>query len=290
MAMDPDLYLKKHCVLTYIEDGVSSLLERKDEDPKIKPFELLTEYFSSIKARTHILFREYSYVCATAHNRISFVSLFWKSYTEIAKRNERMKVSEYLPLLRLHCYDFPVSVVFKVAQVMFTHSPMDNLISFTDFLFTFQTVFYYEYFLGLCEGLYRDILSGRTTHSYLGGSTVFVSMPSAAEQESESQPAISNSPYASGNLNEAQMNDMSETVLGSKQVECEIFMTAVIKLIHKLREDEPWESCPNVDNICEVIGQVRLFTFFDFVRLLSKNEAINTDIGVLPSREKLLSK
>ena len=58
VPLDPELYLKKYHVMTYVEDAISFLLERKDEDPKTKPFELLAEYFKSVRDGTHVLFRE----------------------------------------------------------------------------------------------------------------------------------------------------------------------------------------------------------------------------------------
>lgn len=285
-VMDPEVYLKKHYVLTYVEDAVSFLLERKDEDSKTKPFELLAEYFMSIKTGTHILFREYSFICATPHNRISFVKLFWQSYAEIASRNEMMKVAEYLSLLRLHCHDFPTSMVFKIAQVMFTHNAMDNLVSFSDFLYTFQTVFYYEYFIGLCEGMCYNILSGQTPQILLGGSSVIVSMPSATEQDGGSRPTTASSSCA-GDVNEVtqtKKTSASETDLGSKHIDSDVFVPGVMSLIQKLQEKEPWENCPSVNAIYEVIGVQDKLTFFDFVLSMTRSEAVNTEIGVLPLR------
>ena len=285
--MDPEVYLKKHHILTYVEDAVSFLLERKDEDSKTKPFELLAEYFTSIKAGTHVLFREYSFICATPRNRISFVKLFWQSYAEIASRNEMMKVAEYLSLLRLHCHDFPASMIFKIAQVMFTHNAMDNLVSFSDFLYTFQTVFYYEYFLGLCEGICYDILSGQPPQILLvGGSSVVVSMPSATEQDSGSRPTTASSLYAvDGNEpSQTKKSSASETDLGSKQIDSSVFVPGVISLIQKLQDKEPWENCPSVKTINEVIGEQSKLTFFDFVLSMTRNEAVNAEIGILPPR------
>lgn len=42
--------------------------------------------FASVKEGTHVLLREYTYVKATLHNRASFVRLFWRSFSNIARK------------------------------------------------------------------------------------------------------------------------------------------------------------------------------------------------------------
>ncbi len=278
---DPEIYLRKYHVLTYIEDAVSFILERKDEDAKTKPFELLAEYFKSIKAGTHILFREYTFVCATPHNRVSFVKLFSQSYTEIAARNELMRVADYLSLLRLLCHDFPVSTVEKVGQVLFTQNTMDNLVSFPDFLYTFQTLFYYEHFLSLCELIF---MNGDTPHTPYGSGTVVVSMPSATEQDSISRPTTSE-----GESTSQIMSDTFQTELSGKKLDSVTFVTAVVCLVQRLQDKEPWECCPTIEILYEVMQGMDSVSFFDFVLSLAKSEKVNSEIGVLPLKIKLKS-
>ena len=273
---DPDIYLRRHHVLTYVEDAVTFILERKDEDSKSKPFELLSEYFTSVWSGVHILFREYAFVCATPHNRISFVKLFSQSYSEIAARNEMMKVSEYLSLLRLLCYDFPSSTVERIGQVLFTQNAMENLVSFPDFLYTFQTVFYYEHFLGLCEQIF---LNGQAPHSIHAGSTVVVSMPSATDQDDVSRPATSEGERAT------QIKKSTfQTELSGRQLDSDTFVTATVAVVQELQEKEPWECCPSVETVYEVMSGVKSLSFFDFVLSLARSEAVNSEIGALPQK------
>ena len=42
--------------------------------------------FNSVRDGNHTMFREYSYIHATPHNRASFVRLFWKCYRQIGKK------------------------------------------------------------------------------------------------------------------------------------------------------------------------------------------------------------
>ncbi len=271
------MYLRRHHVLSYIEDAVSFVLERKNEDAKTKPFELLAEYFMSVKSGSHILFREYAFVSKTPYNRISFVKVFSQNYTEIAARNKMMRVSDYLSLLRLLCHDFPVSIVHRISQVLFTQNAMDNLVSFQDFLYTFQTLFYYEHFLGLCLGIFQNGASPLPPHT---NSTVVVSMPSVLEQDTASQLTPINKDRPSQSTNGSFEVDLVGMCLDS-----DVFASAVIGLVQRLKDNEPWEVCPSVETLCAVMnGGLESLSFVEFVLFLSKSETVNSEIKVLPQR------
>lgn len=273
---DPEVYLKRHFVLTYIEDAVSFILERKSEDAKTKPFELFAEYFKSIKLGTHILFREYAFVSKTPHNRISFIKVFSQTYTEIAARNKTMRVSDYLSLVRLLCHDFPELVIQRINQVLFMQNSMDNLVSFQDFLYTFQTIFYYEHFLHLCGLIVQN---GETPLAPHTSSTVVVSMPSALEQSSTNQLALSGEDKPSQFTSDAFQ---SESV--GKRLDVNVFMAAVINLVQRLQDKEPWECCPSIETLCAIMHGLESLSFVEFVVLLSKSETVNSEIGVLPQK------
>ena len=280
--MDPDMYLKKHHVMTYINDVVSFLLERKDEDPKIRPYELLAEYFKSIKVGTHILFREYSFISATPHNRACFIKTFQSTYAEIATKGELMQGVEYLSLLRLLCSDFPKEMVENVTKYLFGQIAMENLMLFPDFLYTFQTVFYYECFIGRCKMICSDIASGQSPQPLLR-STVFVSIPSLSAQESASRPVTAASQLDSERILSKQSGPNSGSELFNEDVSDDSFMKAAVNLIQRMQEKEPWQSCPSVDTLKEVAGNMPRFSFCNFVLALSRNGRVNTGIGVLPA-------
>ena len=155
--MEPEAYLKKHQLLTYVEDAVTLLLERRDEDPNTKPFQLLTDYFESVLNGSHILFREYSFISATPHNRRSFIATFWQAFQKVAERGVAMSAFEYHSLLKLLCTDFPLEVTQKVGNVL---SRRCDIIPFPDFAYTFQLVFYFEHFLQQLESVYSDLVLG----------------------------------------------------------------------------------------------------------------------------------
>ena len=307
---DPELYLKKHHVMSYLEDAVTFLLERREEDPKTRPYELLAEYFESVKKGTHVLFRDYSFISMTPHSRASFVRLFWYSFTEVANRGDSMRVMEYLSLLRLLCHNFPANLVQNVARVLFSYDAMENMISFPDFLYTFQVLFYYEVFLDRCELICKDMLSGQTPPLDLldGNSTVVVSMPSTGENterggggggggggregEGERRPETSSSMRSVLSSEEDVTTTTTTTTTFQHRpdtpLDAEVFLKAMTTLCLKF-EKEPWERSPDVEIVTEIIGELTSVTFYDFVLALSRSERVNSEIGALPERSDLLT-
>lgn len=285
---DPELYLKKHHVMTYIEDAVTFLLERKDGDPKTRPYELLADYFESIKKGTHVLYRDYTFISLTPHNRASFIRLFWHTFSEIAERGDSMTVMEYLSLVRLLCHNFPSDVIQNVARVIFSYDALENLVCFSNFLYTFQVLFYYELFLKRCELVCMDLVSGQSPLEFLeGGSTMVVSMPSTGDGNG-SRPETSSSMHSVQSTEEETVATSASTTLkADKQLDAELFLKAVTSVCARI-EKEPWESCPSVQVLTEIITELSLVTFYDFVLALSRSEKINSEIGVLPERDRLL--
>lgn len=287
---DPELYLKKHHLMAYIEDAVTFLLERKDEDPKTRPYKLLAEYFESIRKGTHVLYREYSFVSLTPHCRGSFVRLFWYSFAEVANRGDSMRVMEYLSLLRLLCHDFPSRLVQKVARVIFSYDAMENTVTFPDFIYTFQVVFYYESFLQRCELICADIVSGQPPLNLLdGASTVVVSMPSTSEYEYPgTRPDTANSMQSTLSTEDDNSLQITLPPKPESPLQPDIFSRAVTNLCLRM-EKEPWERFPSVQLLMELIADLASVTFYDFVLALSRSERVNSEIGVLPERSRLLT-
>lgn len=283
MSSDADVYLKKHYIMAYIEDAVTFLLEKKEEDSKIRPYEMLAEYFESVKKGTHILFRDYSFIALTPHNRASFIQYFWNTYSEVAVKVTLMKITEYLSLIRLLCHNFPSDVILRVGRVIFSFDITENTVTFSDFLYTFQTVFYYKSFLESCECVSREIASGQTPLDALSsGSGMVVSVPSA-EYNFSDRPETANSMQDTANSFRL-MNKQSETEV---QLDVDLFTKAMRGLCMKF-EKEPWESCPSMQVLMEVIGELPYVTFYNFVLALSRNECVNCEIGVLPERKDSL--
>uniref|UniRef100_A0A493T5V0 Centriolar satellite-associated tubulin polyglutamylase complex regulator 1 n=1 Tax=Anas platyrhynchos platyrhynchos TaxID=8840 RepID=A0A493T5V0_ANAPP len=78
------IFSQRH-VLTYMEDAVSQLLENREDISQYGIARFFTEYFNSVRQGTHILFREFSFVQATPHNRASFLRTFWRCFRTVGK-------------------------------------------------------------------------------------------------------------------------------------------------------------------------------------------------------------
>ncbi|MGH0164594.1 UNVERIFIED_CONTAM: hypothetical protein FKN15_047350 [Acipenser sinensis] len=139
-----DEYLALEHVPFYIEDALSQLLEHKEEYTQFGIVRFFADYFNSVRNGNHILFREFSFVKATPHNRSSFLRAFWRCFRQIGKNGDLLTVMEYRSLLQLLCPDFPVELVQKAARIVLMDDAMDCLMSFPDFLYAFQVQFYYE--------------------------------------------------------------------------------------------------------------------------------------------------
>ena len=282
MSFDAELYLKKHHIMAYIEDAVIFLLERKDENSKTKPYEVLAEYFESIKKGTHILFRDYSFITLTPHNRAFFIQCFWSTYSEVAVKVNLMKVTDYLSLIRLLCHNFPSDVILKVGRVIFSFDITESTVSFSDFLYTFQTVFYYESFLEQCECACREIANDLTSFNTLNSkSAVVVSAPNAEYNCSSDTPETGSSICSDANCRIINMQNKSEVSLGA-----DLFIEAMKNLCMKF-EKEPWECCPSIQVLMEVTGELTYITYYNFVLALSRNDRANCEIGVLPERSDI---
>uniref|UniRef100_A0A8C9FNC7 Centriolar satellite-associated tubulin polyglutamylase complex regulator 1 n=1 Tax=Pavo cristatus TaxID=9049 RepID=A0A8C9FNC7_PAVCR len=154
-------------VLTYMEDAVSQLLENREDISQYGIARFFTEYFNSVRQGTHILFREFSFVQATPHNRASFLRTFWRCFRTVGKNGDLLTAQEYHCLLQLLCPDFPMELTQKAARIVLMDDAMDCLMSFSDFLFAFQIQFYYSEFLESVAAIYQDLLAGKNPNTVI---------------------------------------------------------------------------------------------------------------------------
>eukprot|EP00057_Strongylocentrotus_purpuratus_P031899 XP_786026.2 PREDICTED: UPF0705 protein C11orf49 homolog [Strongylocentrotus purpuratus] len=258
-SISPEDYLERHHVLTYLEDAVTQLLEFKEDQPKADPAIFLQEYFVSVMKGTHVLYREYEFVRCTPHSRSSFIKLFWRCFKYIGKQGDLLTVSEYHSLLSLLCPDFPVDPVHRTARIIFLEDAMDSLTSFADFLFAFQVQFYYDEFLQRCLDIYeRQISSAQSPRE-----TVYIpSEVSPRQQKKPSQSSAENPP--------------------PDGVDTRYFLDAISKECQRAKY-----SFPGLSDLRGVLASSSRTSFYGFLVALSKDDAINAGIGVLPSRSAL---
>ncbi|NXP08826.1 CK049 protein, partial [Thinocorus orbignyianus] len=250
-------------VLTYMEDAVSQLLENREDISQYGIARFFTEYFNSVRQGTHILFREFSFVQATPHNRASFLRTFWRCFRTVGKNGGKyssiccylLTAQEYHCLLQLLCPDFPVELTQKAARIVLMDDTMDCLMSFSDFLFAFQIQFYYSEFLESVAAIYQDLLAGKNPN------TVIVPTSSSG-QHRQRQPPSDCSPLDG--------------------VEASLFYQCLESLC-----DRSKYSCPPSALVKEMLSSAQRLTFYGFLLALAKDQGINRALGALPDKGDL---
>lgn len=150
----PDNYLARNYIMEYLNDSVQQLLDIRNSNPKIDILEFFGEYFKSVKQGTHILFREYSFIASTPHNRGCFIEKILETYTSMLEKEEPLKTCDFHALILLLCPDFPLEIVEKSLRMI---CPIDNLSAFfKDFIYAFQFQFYYKEFAKQSKQIYDN--------------------------------------------------------------------------------------------------------------------------------------
>ncbi|XP_067358449.1 centriolar satellite-associated tubulin polyglutamylase complex regulator 1 isoform X3 [Channa argus] len=257
-SVPADEYLADSNVLVYLSDAVTQLLEHKEEYTQFGVIRYFAEYFSSVKNSNHVLFREYNYIRATAHNRASFIRVFWRCYRQIGKSGDLLSMLEYRSLLQLLCPDFPVEMVQNAARIVLMEDAIDCLMSFSDFLYAFQLQFYYQEFLDSVLVIYQDLLAGKSPNTVI--------VPTSIEQL----------PFAAAEDNEKE-GQQQDGVDSSTLAEC------IDALCDRFKHSHPSRSCMK-----EVLEQTEKVCYYSFLMSLAKQETINQAIGALPSKAELL--
>ncbi|XP_013885630.1 centriolar satellite-associated tubulin polyglutamylase complex regulator 1 isoform X2 [Austrofundulus limnaeus] len=255
-AVPAEQYLADSQVLFYLNDAVTQLLEHREEYTQ---FGLVR--FSSVKNSNHVLFREFSYIRATQHNRASFIRVFWRSFRQIGRSGELLSLLEYRSLLQLLCPDFPLELVQSAARMVLMDDATDCLMSFSDFIYAFQLQLYYQEFLESLLLVYQDLLAGKSPNTVIVPTSTSVEQLQSAVAEEE-------------NEKEERQQDGVETSTLSQCVEV---------LCDRFKSSHPSRSCMK-----EILEQTDKVSYSSFLLSLSKHESINQSIGALPSKAEVL--
>uniref|UniRef100_A0A6I8NRQ3 Centriolar satellite-associated tubulin polyglutamylase complex regulator 1 n=1 Tax=Ornithorhynchus anatinus TaxID=9258 RepID=A0A6I8NRQ3_ORNAN len=251
----PDYLAQRH-VLTYMEDAVSQLLENREEISQYGIARFFTDYFNSVCQGTHVLFREFSFIQATPHNRASFLRAFWRCFRTVGKNGDLLTVKEYHCLLQLLCPDFPLELAQKAARIVLTDDATDCLMSFADFLFAFQIQFYYCEFLESVATIYQDLLMGKSPNTVI--------VPTSSSGQHRQRPVPSEAATPEG-------------------VEATLFCQCLEGLCERHKC-----SCPPPALLREVLSGAQRLTFYEFLLALAKHQGINRALGALPDRADLM--
>ncbi|XP_073798087.1 centriolar satellite-associated tubulin polyglutamylase complex regulator 1 isoform X3 [Danio rerio] len=165
-------------------------------------------------------------------------------------------MSEYSSLLQLLCPDFPAEMVQNTARIVLIDDATDCLMSFSDFIYSFQIQFFYEEFVESISAIYQDLLSGKNPN------TVIVPTSTSVEQLSSSA------------------NDKPDVQEG---VDATIFCECIEGLCERFKH-----KYPSTVAIKEILDNTQRVSFYGFLMALAKHEGINQDIGALPNKPDLL--
>jgi len=267
-ALTAEQYLAKYHVLTYLQDAVAQLLEHKEENPRVVPTRFLSDYFRSVVQGNHTLFREYSYIRKTPHNTASFIRVFWKCFRHIGRNGDLLSAKEYHSLICLLCPDFPLEPVQKTARIILMEDAIDCLMSFPDFLYAFQTQFFYEEFIEKLHSTYQALLSS----TYRPGQIV-VAVPTLSRP---AQPKSQPPPNATHEASQANSGD---------GVDVHSFLEAVLQIIHT---SNGVFSCPPIEVIKDLLSSVERVTFYGFLIGLAKHPGVNESIATLPDKSAIM--
>ncbi|XP_024414641.2 centriolar satellite-associated tubulin polyglutamylase complex regulator 1 isoform X1 [Desmodus rotundus] len=256
LALPDYEYLAQRHVLTYMEDAVCQLLENKEDISQYGIARFFTEYFNSVCQGTHILFREFSFIQATPHNRASFLRAFWRCFRTVGKNGDLLTMREYHCLLQLLCPDFPLELTQKAARIVLMDDAVDCLMSFSDFLLAFQIQFYYSEFLESVAAIYQDLLSGKNPNTVI--------VPTSSSGQHRQRPTLGETSMLEG-------------------VEASLFYQRLESLC-----DRHKYSCPPPAVVREVLGNVQRLTFYGFLVALSKHHGTNQALGALPDKGDLM--
>ncbi|XP_005795860.1 UPF0705 protein C11orf49 homolog [Xiphophorus maculatus] len=259
-AVPAEQYLADSQVLFYLNDAVTQLLDHKEEYTQFGLVRYFAEYFSSVKNSNHVLFRELNYIRATQHNRASFIRVFWRCFRQIGKSGDLLSVPEYRSLLQLLCPDFPLEAVQSASRIVLADDASDGLMSFSDFIYSFQLQFCYQEFLDSIQVIYQDLLAGKSPN------TVIVPTSSSVEQ------------LVSVATEESDREEQQQDAVDSSTLaEC------VDALCERSKHSYPSRTC-----LREVLEQTDKVSYYGFLQSLANHESINQTIGALPSKEELL--
>uniref|UniRef100_A0A8C4NBL5 Centriolar satellite-associated tubulin polyglutamylase complex regulator 1 n=1 Tax=Eptatretus burgeri TaxID=7764 RepID=A0A8C4NBL5_EPTBU len=264
----------RHGLVLYLSDAAARFASLQSERPNLRALDFLGHYFHDVCTRTHVLFREYSFVSATAYNRASFLHNFWKCYKNILKEMEFLSTWDLHSLVQLLCTDFPRHLVLDAARITFPGQVNDYLVPFADFLYAFQLQFYFNEFLQVVAKIYERSARGgkpcRTDEQcQLGARSITPASENASWMEQQQVGFSATEPE-------------SPVMSGANEGPCGILGGHLLQQLLNL--DNHHISCPPGSVLHDILSKIDRITFDNFLITLSKHDGINNHIGVLPNK------
>ena len=270
--MDPKGYLTKHHLTTYIDDLTAIIIENRPSKVStgVQPINTVLDYFHKVLTGAHVYSREYGYISSTPYNRACFIRMIWQCYYKLNSERRCMKCSEYFQLIQILCDSFKCKFTDKMdtlfSRILATSEPK---VSFSDFLYTFEILFFYEDFLQDCQRIFERH-NGTLSEQHTGPVKSVVILPrfeSETEMVKENAFPVSVSPVVSG---EADVD----------------LCSSVISLCTNIRKKQLDKVAPSLGVVQEALAhfESREKSFDDFLISLCGCEQVVLDIGVLPPK------
>lgn len=139
-------YFKDHHLFIYLEDAVAQMLSKRqngEESPYMTPAKFFKEYFTSVHQGTCVLFREFSFISATPHNRLCVLKALLQVYKPFLHHEEyRFNAKECHEIVKLIFPDFHMQVI-QDAFAKFDNGKEkeEKCIKFVDFLMAVKDSF-----------------------------------------------------------------------------------------------------------------------------------------------------
>lgn len=278
--MEPEMYMKKHYIMTYIEDVTCLLLAQKKKDSKFQPLPFLQDYFQRVRTGNHVFRRKYSFVSATPYNRRSFIKLIWQAFINIIREKVPMKGSDYHQLMELVCTDFPIEIIHQVMSVLAHQTKVKTpSVMFNDFLYTLQVLFYYKEFVQECETVHSKLTPGNSSQT----SPRIVIVPCSKKDDEGKEKTLE--------IEDDKQLQLQESSVRPSSSSCSIdlFTQSIEALFCKLTDKQPWIAAPSFPVVKEILQHCPMeTTFLDFLAQMCNSKLINEHINVLPVREVFL--
>lgn len=268
-------YFQMHHIQIYVSDSIDLLLRIKDQDPKARPLDTLTEYFRSVLAGTHVAFREYGFVSLTPYNRASFILMFSDCFKRLG--SESLMLQEYHSLLQLVCPDFPTSLLEYVSCNFFADEGAEEEIPvpFSKFMNAFQVVFYYKPFIGKVRVAYDAVLSVGCKQAHSGHVVV---VPTSSN-DPPTPRCKSTGPYS------PRVSKKSFEKTSEPGIESAVFQSITSDIVEKMATTQCGEVYPRESALLDILDARPMVSFACFIQGLVNSDSVQLDLSTVVKKK-----
>lgn len=148
-------YLSKHHLAIYMKDAVTQLLIYKGKNSNVNITKFFHEYFKVVLNGRHVIFRNYSFVSATPHNRISFINMVYKCLYNFYQQNNAVSLNECINLVQLLCHDFKADIINDAFRTTTAFEQTGESAHFPAFLLSLQFHFCCEHLISKIDVIFK---------------------------------------------------------------------------------------------------------------------------------------